>query len=155
MDTRALAIIVIGALWIIIADVMGSRKNLKTGRRGHVVGVPVRVERVSSIAVLWGLIKGGMLFAFYVLMSTLYLQTHPPFWTEWWMLVGLIDIFAFALLITWRMPKSYRRYLEQKQKGQHAPVEYLVGVVASVILIAGVGVHLMTLSAAPGWSLNP
>lgn len=155
MDTRAIAVIVIGALWIMVADVMGSRKNRNDGRRGIVGDAPVRVERVSAIAALWGLMKGGFLFAFFVLLSTLYLQTHPPFWTEWWMLVGLIDIFAFALFICWKMPKSYRRYLDQKQKGQHAPFEYLYGAIASVLLIVGVGVHLMTLSEAPDWSLNP
>lgn len=153
MDTPAIAVIVIGALWIIAADVFKHRKRRSS--TAAVVGRVVRVERMSVFGVLWGLIQGSLLFAGFIVVGALYLRTYPLFWVDWWMLVLLIDLAVFAVCLVWKMPRGYRRYMQEKPANQHTALDYLVGALSCVVMLGGVGVHLLTVAQAPGWSLSP
>lgn len=48
------------------------------------------------------------------------------------------------------LPKAY---IDTKPADHHTPFDYLVGAVLSVILIAGVGLHLIVIAQEPGFSL--
>jgi len=106
---------------------------------------PLRPERVSIPAVFFGLIKTTLVFAVYI-TSTLPLFANPPeVLQEWWMVAFLVDIFAFGIIFSLCVPKSYGREMDRKSKvkGSHTPFDYFVGVVLTIVFLAGIGVHMV------------
>ena len=120
---------------------------------GGVLLVSGGSSRFSHIKVLGGLVLGALAWAAYIGLTSLYLATRPQFLSEWWMLVGLADLFAFALCVMPCIPKAYREYMDRKPKGAHAAFDYFVGLVMSLILLPGLAFHMAVLSFSPHFAL--
>ncbi|MCA9303810.1 MAG: hypothetical protein KC996_06780 [Phycisphaerales bacterium] len=112
--------------------------------------VQVFGPRFSTAGVLAGLVKAGVCFAIYT-AATLPLLLHPPAWlVEWWYAMFFVDLAAFCVCFRLGLPKAY---IDSKSPDHHTPLDYLVGVVLTVVLIAGIGIHLVTIAQEPGFSL--
>jgi hypothetical protein len=117
------------------------------------IDAPVYSYTFGDIVV--GLIKSAALYAVYIGATALYLATHPPWAVRWWELAILIDLIAFAFVPMLCFCEGYRQYTKHKPKNSHSPTDYFVGLVLSVLLISGAGVHFLILLAAPDFEIWP
>jgi len=144
--------IALGVMAIVVMVAL-FRPRKKLAPAGGFVAVPVRAVRISAIKVLFGLMKSVILYAVYIGGTGLYLASHPPFWVEWWSVAMLIDIIALIAAAGLGLPGEYRAYQQNKPKnGGHSAMDYLVGIVLSIVLVTGIGLHIVILASAPGWT---
>lgn len=120
---------------------------------GGVLLITGRSHRFSHVKVLGGLVLGTLVWMTYIGVTSLYLATHPPFLSEWWMLVGLADIVGFGFCMMSCFPKAYRDYMDRKSKGAHTAFDYFVGLVMTLVFLPGVAIHLSVLASSPHFAL--
>lgn len=146
--------VAVGIIIIVFLSKVGRPKPVPQRGIGIVVG---QRERVSIPAVLFSLVKITVLFAIYIAATTPLLAKPPSYVVEWWMVVPLIDIFVFCLIFRACINKRYGRYMERKAKKDHTPLDYFVGIVLSIVVFGGIGIHIMTIANAPNfhaWKLE-
>lgn len=141
-------VVVVG--WWLVAR---SRRRQTAGVAAVVI--PVHRVRVPVLKVLGGLVLLAMIYAVYVGLTSLYLRTHPPFLVFWWEFVALFDMMLFIPLLPVVLPEAYKQYLEQKPKGQHSLLDYVVGLWTTALMFGGAGVHVAILASSPNWQFYP
>lgn len=140
----------IGIVIMVLLSKVGKKKPAITG--GGVIWTPPPA-RVSTIGVFFGLVKLALVFAVFIGATMPLISNPPEFLVEWWYSIFFADLAVFIIALHLCFPKSYLSYMDRKSKNIHTSLDWFVGIVLSILLFGGVGVHLAIISNAPGFRL--
>jgi|GEM_PF-3381306 len=138
-------VVVIGAIVVIVPDFLKSRRSKRLAKA---LGYRPQTQGIHTPAVMFGLVKLTALLLIWSVVSsalaTVY-QRHLPakLMEVGWMIAGIVDMGALAMAVMIALPESYTTYMMNKPKSVHAPIDWLVGIVLTIVFMPAWLLHII------------
>ena len=139
----------IGIIIMLILSKIGRKKSAPAN--GGIVWGPAPAP-ISTIGVLFGLVKLTIVFAVFIGAAMPLISNPPEYLVEWWYSIFFVDLAVLTIAMHLCFPRCYRSYLNRKSKNVHTPLDWIVGIVLSIVFFGGFGIQFAIISKAPGFT---
>lgn len=123
-----------------LKSVRSRRKAIAAGYRPQSEGIKARAVLLSLLPVagtvfVWFGASGYLLFQFSHLMP-------PKVMSGAWWMAGILDVGVLALALSKFLPPAYYAYMNNKPRGVNTPLDWLVGLLLTIIFVPGLIFHV-------------